>query len=228
MAKLRTIFFDVGNTLLFPNREKTLAPLAREHHPTLPQWQALECRTKAEFDRLMQDGRADRSFWLIFHNYLLDQLLDDLRWNSDGREALAQELLRNSQNSANWDQCLPGTREALDRIATRFRIAVISNADGKIEQVLTRCGLADCFESITDSGIVGYEKPRREIFEAALKSMNARAEESLYVGDVYSIDYAGATNAGMKAVLFDVAGAYSERREARVQALAELEKWLEH
>jgi putative hydrolase of the HAD superfamily len=224
MAKARTVFFDVGNTLLFPNREKTLAPLPREHRPTLAQWQALECRTKAEFDRRMEEGRVDRGFWITFHNYLLD----DLQWNNDGRAALAQELLRNSQNSANWDQCLPGTRAALDRIAARFRIAVISNADGKIEQVLTRCGLADCFESITDSGIVGYEKPRREIFEAALELMNARAEESLYVGDVYSVDYAGATNAGMKAVLFDVAGAYRERTEARVQSLAQLEKWLEN
>jgi len=34
--------------------------------------------------------------------------------------------------------------------------------------------------------------------------MKARAEESLYVGDVYSVDYIGATNAGMRAVLFDV------------------------
>ncbi len=68
--------------------------------------------------------------------------------------------MRNTQNSANWDQILPGTRAALDRIRTKFRIAVISNADGKIEEILSRCGIADCFETITDSGIVGYEKPR--------------------------------------------------------------------
>jgi len=40
--------------------------------------------------------------------------------------------------------------------------------------------------------------------------MKARAEESLYVGDVYSVDYIGATNAGMRAVLFDVTGAYRD------------------
>ena len=85
---------------------------------------------------------------------------------------------------------------------------VISNADGAIEHVLSRCGIAGCFESITDSGIVGVEKPRPEIFEAALATMRARAHESLYVGDVYSVDYLGARNAGMQAVLFDVAGAY--------------------
>jgi HAD superfamily hydrolase (TIGR01549 family) len=225
MARTRVIFFDVGNTLLFPNRQKMLASLAAELHPTHAAWQALERRTKAEFDRGMQDGTADRSFWKIFHGHLLE----DLKVTPDQRSGLLDELVRNTQNSANWDQILPGTHEALDRFASSFRIAVISNADGHIEQVLARCGIAGCFESITDSGIVGYEKPRREIFDAALKTMNADPGESLYVGDVYSVDYVGAHNAGMQAVIFDVAGAYRHRKEPRVESLAELlEQKLEH
>ena len=219
MAERRVIFFDIGNTLLFPNRARMLAPLSSNRHPTLEQWQALERRTKTEFDQGMQSGRVDHGFWWIFHTHLLEEL-------DETRDGLVQQLVENTQNSANWDQILPGTREALDRIRQKFRIAVISNADGKIERVLSRCGVADCFESITDSGIVGFEKPRPEIFAAALRTMNARAEESLYVGDVYSVDYIGATNAGMQAVLFDVAGAYCERQEPRVNSVAQLESWL--
>lgn len=220
MAERRVIFFDVGNTLLFPNRAKMLAPLASERHPTLEQWQALERRTKTEFDRDVQSGRVDHGFWWIFHTYLLQ----DLDEKPDG---LVGELVQNTQKSANWDQVLPGTRKALDRIGARYRIAVISNADGKIENVLSRCGIAECFESITDSGIVGFEKPRPEIFEAALKTMNARADESLYVGDVYSVDFVGARNAGMQAVLFDVSGAYRDRKDPRVESVEELEEWLQ-
>src|ERR1022692_4750699 len=67
------IFFDVGNTLLFPNRAKMLAPIPIDRHPTLDQWQALERRTKQEFDQGMQGGRVDRGFWWIFHTYLLKQ-----------------------------------------------------------------------------------------------------------------------------------------------------------
>ena len=220
MADQRVIFFDVGNTLLFPNRAKMLAPLPSDRHPTLEQWRALERRTKTEFDRDVQSGRVDHGFWWIFHSYLLK----DLDENPDG---LVGELVQNTQKSANWDQILPGTRAALDRIATRYRIAVISNADGKIENVLWRCGIAECFESITDSGIVGFEKPRPEIFEAALGVMNAHADESLYVGDVYSVDYLGARNAGMQAVLFDVSGAYRDRKEPRVDSLEQLDDWLQ-
>ena len=57
--------------------------------------------------------------------------------------------------------------------------------------------------------------------------MNATASESLYVGDVYSVDYVGATKAGMQAVLFDVAGTYRDRQFPRVESLTELETWLQ-
>jgi HAD superfamily hydrolase (TIGR01549 family) len=222
MARARVIFFDVGNTLLFPNRSRMLAPITSERHPTLAEWQARERRTKREFDQNMQSGKIDHSFWWMFHS----SLLEDIGENACAREALLPELVRNTQNSANWDQILPDTREALNRIGQDFRMAVISNADGKIEQVLSRCGVADCFESITDSGVIGIEKPRREIFEAALEAMKARAEESLYIGDVYSVDYVGACGAGMQAVLFDLAGAYPDREIPRVESLAQFETWL--
>jgi putative hydrolase of the HAD superfamily len=218
MAERRIIFFDVGNTLLFPNREKILAPISSDRHPTLAQWQALERRTKQKFDQGMLGGRVDHGFWWIFHTYLLEELGEDM--------AVRQVLVENTRKSANWDQILPGTRDALDRIGQKFRVAALSNSDGKIEQVLSRCGIAGCFESITDSGIVGIEKPQAEIFEAALNTMQVRAEESLYVGDMYFVDYVGARNAGMQAVLFDVSGAYRDRELPRVESLEQLEAWL--
>lgn len=219
MAERRVIFFDVGNTLLFPNRAKVLAPISSDCHPTLEQWQTLERRTKQEFDLGMQSGGVDHGFWWTFHTYLLQQLGEDA--------SIRDVLVENTQNSANWDQIPPGTRDCLDRLRRKFRIAVISNADGGIERVLTRCGIADCFESITDSGIVGIEKPRAEIFEAALTAMDARSDESLYVGDVYSVDYVGARTAGMQAVLFDVARAYRNRDLPRVESLQQLATWLQ-
>jgi len=41
------------------------------------------------------------------------------------------------------------------------------------------------------------------------------------------VDYVGARNAGMQAVLFDVSGAYRDRQEPRVESLEELEEWLQ-
>jgi HAD superfamily hydrolase (TIGR01509 family) len=217
-APLQAIFFDVGNTLLFPDRTHILAPLHRRKlTPSLEQWHAIERRTKKEFDEILQhDGKADRSFWDLFYSYLLPELgVHD--------DALRNALVNATRISANWCDIRPGTRQTLQRLGQRYPLAVISNADGKITDVLERCGIADCFQQITDSGVVGHEKPHRAIFDAAMRGMQTPPEQSLYVGDVYSIDYLGATRAGMQAILFDVSGAYSETGLSRVESLEELE-----
>jgi HAD superfamily hydrolase (TIGR01509 family) len=221
-SKLKVIFFDVGNTLLFPNRERIHAPLTE--HGVMPDGEHLrdlECRTKNQFDEIMtgmitKTGSTDHGFWWMFYSQLLSEIgLKD--------DAIRDQLVASIRNSGNWDVIRPGTAEQLREIGERYQIAVISNADGKIEDVLRRRGIARCFRTITDSGLVGYEKPHPEIFRHALKSMNAAPEQSLYVGDVYSVDYLGATSAGMQAVLMDVPGAYRDKGVPRVESLEELQ-----
>jgi FMN phosphatase YigB (HAD superfamily) len=56
--------------------------------------------------------------------------------------------------------------------------------------------------------------------------MNAAPEASLYVGDIYSVDYLGATAVGMKAILIDVCGAYTETQLPRIESLTDLERSL--
>lgn len=216
------ILFDVGNTLLFPNWQRILAPLAeRGISAGGDQLQAIERKTKNEFDASLTAGRVDQGFWELFYSHLLDAL-------GATHDEVRRALVAATHLSANWNQIRPGTREALEEIGAKYRIGVISNADGKIAEVLDFCGICDCFLSITDSGIVGHEKPHPAIFAAALRAMNVEPQRALYVGDVYSVDYLGARNAGMRAVLFDVAGAYRDRGLPRVESLQELQQQLEH
>jgi HAD superfamily hydrolase (TIGR01509 family) len=218
---IEAIFFDVGNTLLFPNRQKILHPLhSRQAFPSEELLQRIERETKLEFDALVESHSAvDHGFWWMFYTRLLRELgVPD--------QAILSDLVVRTQSSSNWCDIRPGTREALLRLGQRYRLAVISNADGKIAEILKGCGIADCFESITDSGIVGREKPHPAIFEAALKSLGVKAGQSLYTGDVYCIDYLGSTAAGMQGVLFDISGAYAQKSLPRVQSLEELEDLL--
>jgi len=56
--------------------------------------------------------------------------------------------------------------------------------------------------------------------------MKAAPAQSLYVGDVYSVDYLGATSAGIQAILMDVPGAYSNKGLPRIESLQELQSAL--
>ena len=215
------LFFDVGNTLLFPNRKKMLRSLHdRQVFPSEELLQSIERETKQQFDALVESHSAiDHGFWWMFYTRLLSEL-------GTPDERTCADLVARTQTSSNWCDIRPGTREALQRLAKRYRLAVISNADGKIADILAHCGIADCFETITDSGIVGKEKPHPAIFETALHSMRVKAEQSLYTGDVYCVDYLGSTSVGMQCVLFDVPGAYTEKGLPRVDSLEGLETLL--
>src|SRR5579862_5607687 len=104
-ALLKTIFFDVGNTLLFPDRTHILAPLHRQNlTPSLELWHAVERKTKKEFDGILQhEGKADHSFWYLFYSHLLDEL----NVNDD---TLRDALVGATRVSANWREIRPGTR----------------------------------------------------------------------------------------------------------------------
>jgi len=216
-SKIKVIFFDVGNTLLFPNIERIHAPLIeRGIVPGGERLRDLERRIKNQFDSMMaRNDSTYRGFWRMFYS----QLLSEIGLRDD---AVCDQLVEGARISANWDQIRPGTAKQLHEIGERYRIGVISNADGKIEDVLQKCGIAGCFRTIIDSGLVGYEKPHPEIFRQALRGMNAAPEESLYVGDMYAVDYLGATGAGMQAMLMDVPGAYRDKGVPRVESLEEL------
>jgi HAD superfamily hydrolase (TIGR01509 family) len=218
---VKAVFFDVGNTLLFPDRERIYAPLhQRNIVPTPEQLLSIECRTKKEFDTILkQRGAVDHGFWYLFYS----NLLEELGLQPDG---LRDTLVEATRVSANLGAIRSGTREILERIGNRYRIGVISNADGRIAALLERFQIADCFLNITDSGVVGCEKPHAAIFQAALRTMNVAPEESLYVGDMHSVDYLGATSVGMQAILFDVCGAYRDLDLPRVTSLQELEEML--
>jgi putative hydrolase of the HAD superfamily len=209
-----TIFFDVGNTLVFQNQERTLAPLwQRGVRPTEAQLYSAERAARQEMDLLISRTRkVDQQYWETYYAHLLAELgITDI--------SLRLELVGLARTSANWTRVHPQTKETLNDLQRDYRLAVISNSDGRMARLLESCGLGACFEAVIDSGNIGYEKPAVEIFEAALKTLSVPAERSVYVGDIYSIDYLGARNAGMEAILMDVAGVYATRGLPRIESI---------
>lgn len=219
MKTLDAIFFDVGNTLVFQNQENTLAPLwQRGIRPTESQLYSAERTARQEIDLLISRARrVDQQYWETYYSHLLSTL--EIR-----EVSLRLELVALARTSANWTHVRPHTREILNDLRQDYRLAVISNSDGHMSQLLESCGLGGCFEVVIDSGNVGHEKPAPEIFQAALAALSVPAERSLHIGDIYSIDYLGARNVGMQAILMDVAGAYATRPLVRIESIAQVRK----
>lgn len=218
---IHALFFDVGNTLVFADHARTLAPLwERGVRPSEAQLMAAERVARQDMDLFVSKMRkVDQQYWETYYAHLLSTLgISDV--------SLRLRLVSLARTSSNWTRVLPGTEELLQGLRKKYRLAVISNSDGGMAKLLDSRGLGGCFEAVIDSGTVGHEKPAPEIFRAALQALAVQAEHSVYIGDIYSVDYMGASNAGMKAILMDRAGVYATRNLPRIESLGELEKCL--
>jgi HAD superfamily hydrolase (TIGR01549 family) len=80
-------------------------------------------------------------------------------------------------------------------------VAVLSNSEGRLAELLEEIGIADAFAAVIDSGRVGIEKPDRRIFDHALEVLGAR-EPGIHIGDSWPADIAGALGAGWRAIWF--------------------------
>ncbi len=77
-----------------------------------------------------------------------------------------------------WSAVHPGTVEALERLRdSGYRLAVVSNSDGRAEEGLAAAGLRPFFEFVIDSQLVGFEKPDPRIFEVALRQLGVAPAE---------------------------------------------------
>jgi HAD superfamily hydrolase (TIGR01549 family) len=223
-GQIKTVLFDVGNTLAYVDLAAVLRPLTKRGvHATEEQYRAAAKEARLKMDQLSASGGIqdpDAQYWKL----LLGAFLGSLGIQD---EAIQTEVAFEWRSARNWTRIEKGTSEVLDRLAARYELGVISNSDGTMARLLKTLGLAGYFRSITDSGTVGHQKPAPEIFRLALKAMDAEPEESAYVGDIYSVDYLGATGVGMKAVLLDGLGVYDHLDVPKIARLTELEALLE-
>ncbi|HET7678398.1 MAG TPA: HAD-IA family hydrolase [Candidatus Limnocylindrales bacterium] len=98
----------------------------------------------------------------------------------------------------------PDVPPALDVLATAgIRLGLISNWTWQAPALLHELGLAQHFEVIIISARVGFQKPDRGIFEAALTAAGVTAGAALHVGDSWRNDILGAKAVGMRPVLID-------------------------
>ncbi len=118
---------------------------------------------------------------------------------------------------------MPSTPRVLSALRERsVTLGVISNADGRIASLLQNSGIADFFEVVIDSHVVGVEKPDPRIFQLALEQFETPAVQTLFIGDLYSADVVGAQRAGLQAVLLDVLDGYGDLPCKKIRHLQDL------
>ncbi|HEX6621666.1 MAG TPA: HAD-IA family hydrolase [Solirubrobacteraceae bacterium] len=161
----------------------------------------------------IEDARAamlaEMAYYRAHHDEARDRAgLKDLRRRCAG---VVQESLGTSLPPAAVEEALlaairfrayPEVPAALERLRARgARLAVVSNWDVSLHDVLERTGLRGLVDAVVISAELGIAKPDPAIFRAALERLGATAAEAMHVGDSVEADVAGARAAGLEAVL---------------------------
>jgi putative hydrolase of the HAD superfamily len=117
----------------------------------------------------------------------------------------------------------PEVPEVLARLrAGGARLAVVSNWDVSLHDVLERTALRPLVDAVVISAELRVAKPDPAIFRAALERLDAPADTAVHVGDSLDHDVAGARAAGIDAVLVARDGAPAPDGVRTIASLAEL------
>lgn len=146
--------------------------------------------------------------------YMFKNALRELELDTSTAESMGQTfesiMLEGTSPSA-------GAVDVLDALrAAGVKTGIITNGYTVMQRrKIEHHGFTDRVDHIFVSEAVGAHKPDVRIFDHALSTTGARADEAIHVGDHLVNDVEGALDAGLRAALYDPAG---DRAQALEQA----------
>jgi len=232
-SRIHAVFFDAGNTLIFPRLDELAQDLTAQGYPaTVEDFHAAEREGKLKLDEWVwpqvRRGEVPRKVDPYYWSAYLDALMVRVRAPERARARLRGRVADGFRDLQLWSVVLPETRPFLEWLRPQgYYLAVVSNSVGTMEQHLMRLGLGQYFQAVLDSGVLGVEKPHPEIFNMALERAGVKGSEAVFVGDTHATDIAGAQLAGLTGVLMDHVKAYSDVECPKINSLPGLRKVLE-
>lgn len=211
------VLFDVGETLVGPRESfgatyaRVLAPLGIDRPAAAFEtalrdtWKELDRTIPKGTDRYRFFDDGEEGYWRRFAHATLARVADEALADALAGEAVAR--LRAAFLTASAWEVFPDVVPALSALRRDgARLAVVSNWDSRLPAILDLLGLSSFFEVITVSHLEGVEKPDAELFRRALTRLGAMPNQALHVGDMPDLDLAGASAAGIDALLVDRKG----------------------
>jgi putative hydrolase of the HAD superfamily len=224
VSAVKAVLLDLGGVFYLPDHERVLRALAR---------------LELEFERHRIDDahyhgvaaieefrEGDLSVWHAYNRAYAQVCGVD----ADGIDDAAAVLVEEFGRGGVWTRVIPGAREALQELDDLgVGLAVVSNADGTVEEQLRADGICQVgpgpgvpVSVVLDSTVVGVSKPDPAIFELALDALGVAPGDAWHVGDTPGADVDGARAAGVTPVLVDPLGLHADVGCVRVASLGEV------
>jgi putative hydrolase of the HAD superfamily len=202
------IFFDAVGTLFYLTKTvgDHYALVGREVGLTLDAQQldrAFFTAWRRMPPRAAIDGpreNDDKGWWRELVDLVMDEVAPSL--GEFDRDNFFEVAYEHFAEAGVWE-AYPEVFSVLETLEPRFQLAVISNFDGRLRFILEQLGISKFFAHIFISSEIGADKPDPEIYRCALKFMNLKPDQVLYVGDDPDRDWKAATAVGLSVFELD-------------------------
>ena len=227
------VFFDAGETLVHPHPSfpELFAEIATEagHNISSEDVAGVQSRLAPHLIDLAEDTGVSnpsltpedsRAFW----TFLYKRFLEELGIEND---SVADSLYAKFSSVSSY-ALFDDVQDALKSVASAgYRIGLISNFEGWLDEMLVELEVGDVFEVKVISGLVGIEKPDPAIYSLALEQAGVEASAAAHVGDSPGLDVEPAMSVGIRPILIDRFDRYPDQDVTRVKSLTELPTVLE-
>jgi putative hydrolase of the HAD superfamily len=229
-VEVDAVFFDAGETLLYPHPSfaELFAEVVREEGLRIDPAEVHEAVSASShrFNELLRSEEAhlwstsperSRAVWdTIYRSFLADVGI------AGDHDRLVEALYKRFTDMASY-RLHPDALPTLERLRTTdLRLGLISNFEEWLERLLEALEVRHFFDVTVISGIEGVEKPDAAIFRIALERAGVPAERSVYVGDNPVFDIEAAREVGMIPVLIDRRGRHPDTEATRITSLDDL------
>lgn len=222
---IECVLLDAGGVLLdldFPYLRRLIK--VRGIEIDLEQLALLEARARREVHEHVAAGGTTAERWSDYFRSILHAA--GVR-EIDAQSSMIRSLAEAHERFGLWTTAFPGAVETVRKIhESGMPVGVVSNAEGRVEEDLHAAGFEGLLKCVVDSHVVGVAKPDPKIFHIALERMGAKAETTLFVGDVPAVDIEGARAAGLQAMLLDRHDLYPKIDVPRLRSITELSEYL--
>lgn len=121
-----------------------------------------------------------------------------------------------------------GTIEILEYLYPKYKLHIITNGFSEIQHhKIEQSGIKHYFTELITSDSVGVKKPNPKVFNFALNKANAKAHNSMMIGDSLEADIQGAIQVGMRAIHFNPeAKKFPTHHRYEIMHLNEIKKYI--
>ncbi|MCB9615590.1 MAG: HAD family hydrolase [Sandaracinus sp.] len=199
---LRALLLDAGNTVVYLDH----GVIADELGLAAEAVRDAEAPAKRRYEAMLRAGGTHEDGWF---RYMREVVVGA---GATGDVDAKVRRLREVHDEFNlWRRVPERLPDALAALrAEGWRVGVVSNSEGRLEELFVRIGIDSLFEVVIDSARVGLQKPDPRIFHLATEALDVRPDEAIYAGDIPAVDVDGALGAGLSAVLIDTFGVFPE------------------